>query len=525
MTVAVSEHGAGARVGAVCRWRFALALREQRNGLKGFYVFIACVALGVAVITGVGALADALRASFERQGEALLGGDVTLVAPHRPAEGEERDWLWRQGRVSEIATYARHGAPRPTARAGAGRGEGRRRRPTRCVGNVVLSDGAVAERCHPQRDLVRPSIRSCSSGWALKVGDRLSLGTAQVPIRATISRARQLTDAAHRRPARAGLARDAATTGLDRAGQPGGLALRAQARRRRGAIGARACIGFREQHQAERCPRAASPCATGAIPPRRCRARSSGCASSSRSSASPRCWSAASASPMRLPPTSTVGARSSRPSRASAPPAGTILGIHLLQVLMIAGIGIVLGIGLGFLIPVALTAMLGDTLPIKADLTVTAAQHPDRGGLRPAGVAAVHALAARARRAGARRRAVPRRGRAGAHPAAAAHHRLTLAAAGCCWRDSPSSRRRRACSRFYYLPRRRRRIRRVPRPRERHRLGAPGACDARAGPSWRWRSATSVRPAASRARSCCRSAPASRCSSPWRWSIAPSSPS
>src|SRR5262245_66358203 len=82
----------------------SLALREQRNGLKGFYVFIACVALGVAVIAGVGALADALRSSFERQGETLLGGDVTLSRPHRPAEGGERDWLWKQGRISEAAT-------------------------------------------------------------------------------------------------------------------------------------------------------------------------------------------------------------------------------------------------------------------------------------------------------------------------------------------------------------------------------------------------------------------------------------
>src|SRR6185436_7150436 len=51
---------------------------------------------------------------------------------------------------------------------------------------------------------------------------------------------------------------------------------------------------------------------------------------------------------------------------------GTILAIHLIQVLLIAGIGIVLGIALGFLIPVALTAMVGDALPIKADLTVSA---------------------------------------------------------------------------------------------------------------------------------------------------------
>src|SRR2546423_14952886 len=82
----------------------SLALREQRNGLKGFYVFIACVMLGVAVITGVSALADALRASFERQGESLLGGDVTLSRPHQPLAGEHRDWLWRQGPGSEGAS-------------------------------------------------------------------------------------------------------------------------------------------------------------------------------------------------------------------------------------------------------------------------------------------------------------------------------------------------------------------------------------------------------------------------------------
>ena len=63
MTVAVSDlkpQATGRRLPLL----ISLAWREQRNGLRGFYVFIACVALGVAVITGVGALADALdRAS------------------------------------------------------------------------------------------------------------------------------------------------------------------------------------------------------------------------------------------------------------------------------------------------------------------------------------------------------------------------------------------------------------------------------------------------------------------------------
>ncbi|HKD58339.1 MAG TPA: FtsX-like permease family protein, partial [Hyphomicrobiaceae bacterium] len=50
---------------------------------------------------------------------------------------------------------------------------------------------------------------------------------------------------------------------------------------------------------------------------------------------------------------------------------GTILAVHLLQVLLIATIGILVGIALGFLIPVVLTAVFGDALPIKADLAVS----------------------------------------------------------------------------------------------------------------------------------------------------------
>jgi len=103
MTVAVSELKSNVAVRRL-PLLLSLALREQRNGLRGFYVFIACVALGVAVITGVGALADALRLSFERQGETLIGGDIALARPHRQAEGQERAWLWQQGRVSESAT-------------------------------------------------------------------------------------------------------------------------------------------------------------------------------------------------------------------------------------------------------------------------------------------------------------------------------------------------------------------------------------------------------------------------------------
>ena len=82
----------------------SIALRELRAGGSGFAVFVACIALGVAVITGVGALGDAIRTSFERQGATLLGGDVTLARPHARAISAEMSWLTTQGALSETAT-------------------------------------------------------------------------------------------------------------------------------------------------------------------------------------------------------------------------------------------------------------------------------------------------------------------------------------------------------------------------------------------------------------------------------------
>ena len=75
---------------------FRLALRDLRGGLSGFYCFLACVALGVAVIAGISALTDALRSSFEKQGQALLGGDISVSRIHTRATPAERAWFTTQ---------------------------------------------------------------------------------------------------------------------------------------------------------------------------------------------------------------------------------------------------------------------------------------------------------------------------------------------------------------------------------------------------------------------------------------------
>src|SRR6266496_4701720 len=93
---------AGGRLrGSALAWR--LALRELRAGLRGFYVFIACIALGVAAIAGVGSLARSLADGLAREGRVILGGDAVFSLIHREADPQERAFLESKGHVSVAA--------------------------------------------------------------------------------------------------------------------------------------------------------------------------------------------------------------------------------------------------------------------------------------------------------------------------------------------------------------------------------------------------------------------------------------
>ena len=81
-----------------------LALRELRSGLRGFLVFIACIALGVMAIAGVGSFSESLFAGLAREGRVILGGDLAFSLIQREASEPERAFLERQGTVSIAAT-------------------------------------------------------------------------------------------------------------------------------------------------------------------------------------------------------------------------------------------------------------------------------------------------------------------------------------------------------------------------------------------------------------------------------------
>jgi putative ABC transport system permease protein len=80
------------------------ARREMRGGFAGFRIFFLCLVLGVAAIAGVTSLAQAFLTGMSEQGRTLLGGDVAVGLVHRPATPAERDFLGRYGRVSETVS-------------------------------------------------------------------------------------------------------------------------------------------------------------------------------------------------------------------------------------------------------------------------------------------------------------------------------------------------------------------------------------------------------------------------------------
>lgn len=83
-----------------------IARRELRGGLRGFRVFLACLALGVAAIAAVGLVRAAIEAGLRDQGAVLLGGDAQMEFTYRFATDEERAFMARiADRVSEVVDF------------------------------------------------------------------------------------------------------------------------------------------------------------------------------------------------------------------------------------------------------------------------------------------------------------------------------------------------------------------------------------------------------------------------------------
>ena len=163
------------------------ALRELRGGLRGFYVFITCIALGVMAISGVGSVAASLGDGLAREGRNLLGGDVAFVLFQREAKPAELAFLRSRGQVSIAATL------RGMARAADGR---------LALVEMKAVDGAYPMLGELSLDPAVPTSdllveRDGAFGAAadptllarldLKIGDKVTIGDASFQIRGAVT--------------------------------------------------------------------------------------------------------------------------------------------------------------------------------------------------------------------------------------------------------------------------------------------------------------------------------------------------
>jgi putative ABC transport system permease protein len=347
-----------------------LAVREFRGGLNGFYVFISCIALGVAVITAVGVLADALRTSFDRQGETLLGGDITVTRPHKRADDKERAWLAGQGRMSETGTL----------RAMGRRADGEEQALVEVkgidgtyplVGEIKLSGGVTLASLLPTDGTdggvaVEPIILE---RLRVKVGDTIALGKSSFQIRALIEAE---PDKISERMA-VGPRVLVATSALEATGliDPGSLvawryALKLNDPLTRETPG---LVKFRDTIQQAlpeggftiRDRRDPSPQVTKTLERLRQFLTLLGLTALMVGGVGVANAVATYIDRRRgiIATFKSLGATSS-----------VIFGMHLAQVLMIATIGVIIGLCVGVAIPFGIAALFGEQLPIKADVTI-----------------------------------------------------------------------------------------------------------------------------------------------------------
>jgi putative ABC transport system permease protein len=84
----------------------AIARRELRGSLRGFRVFLACLALGVAAIAAVGTLRTGIQQGLTDQGAVILGGDAEMRFTYRSADEGERAYMARIAtKLSEVYDF------------------------------------------------------------------------------------------------------------------------------------------------------------------------------------------------------------------------------------------------------------------------------------------------------------------------------------------------------------------------------------------------------------------------------------
>lgn len=167
---------------------FRLALREMRGGLGGFYIFLACIALGTGAIATVNSVSTAITGAISSQGQSLLAGDLRFELNNREASEPEAAFLNSLGEVS-VSTGLRSMVRKAD-------GSGQTLVEVKGVDSAYPLYGSVETQSQqPLPDLLRQKNDAYGALAApllmdrlgLSPGDELLLGNTRIVVRGTIT--------------------------------------------------------------------------------------------------------------------------------------------------------------------------------------------------------------------------------------------------------------------------------------------------------------------------------------------------
>jgi len=163
-----------------------LARSELSRGLKGFWIYIACLALGAAAIAAAGSVTETFSRGVAGEARNLLGADAQFTVAQRPPTTEERAFAARLGKVSETASLDVMGT------AGASRAQVDVRAVDQSyplIGSAGLSGGEANLQSALARRGERWGIavtQSFLDTFSVKIGDTLELGPVDAVITARL---------------------------------------------------------------------------------------------------------------------------------------------------------------------------------------------------------------------------------------------------------------------------------------------------------------------------------------------------
>ncbi len=164
-------------------WR--IAIRELSGGLRGFWIYLACITLGVAAISSAGSVTEVFTRGLAGEARMLLGGDAMFAVNQRRLTDDERAYAESLGDVTEKITLTVMGTA----------GDLRRQVDLTgiddafpLVGEMELS-GDIDTTFDQQGELWGAAVsQSFLNQFDAAIGDEINLGPVRAEIRARLDR-------------------------------------------------------------------------------------------------------------------------------------------------------------------------------------------------------------------------------------------------------------------------------------------------------------------------------------------------